>query len=93
MNKLLENNLTDTIKLINDTYIDDINILNMNSDTTKKVSNLKNGREEILKKNLIPSILKNLVKSAQKKQIKVCLHFASFVYTFGVNDVNKNRQK
>ena len=93
MNKLLENNLTDTIKLINDTYIDDINILNMNSDTTKKVSNLKNGREEILKKNLIPSILKNLVKSAQKKQIKSVVNNFTTLENIARNDEGKNEIK
>ena len=93
MNKLLENNLTDTIKLINDTYIDDINILNMNSDTTKKVSNLKTGRDEILKKGLIPSILKNLVKSAQNRQIKSVINNFTTLENIARNDEGKNEIK
>lgn len=56
------------MKLINDLYYDDFDAICLNFDTLKKISNLKVGREIILKKNLVPNILKNiLITSAYKK--------------------------
>lgn len=60
--------MIETVKLINDLYYDDFEAICLNFDTLKKISNLKVGREIILKKNLIPNILKNIkITSAYKK--------------------------
>lgn len=66
--KLIDSGLIETVKLINDLYYDDFDAICLNFDTLKKISNLKVGREIILKKNLIPNILKNIkITSAYKK--------------------------
>ena len=58
--KLLDSGLAETIKLVNDMYSDDIGVIAMNFDTMLKISNQKAGREFLIKKNLTPSILKNI---------------------------------
>ena len=60
INKLLDHGLAETLKLVNDLYSDDMKIMSMNFDTMKKVSNQKNGREFLVSKNLVPSILNNV---------------------------------
>ncbi len=66
--KLIDSGLIETVKLINDLYYDDFEAICLNFDTLKKISNLKVGREIIIKKNLIPNILKNIkITSAYKK--------------------------
>lgn len=66
--KLIDSGLIETVKLINDLYYDDFDAICLNFDTLKKISNLKVGREIVLKKNLIPNILKNIkITSAYKK--------------------------
>ena len=64
INKLLNAGLAETIKLVNDLYFDDIQVISINLDTMKKVSNQKTGREFLIKKGIIPSILKNVKKCA-----------------------------
>ena len=46
--------------VINDIYFDDVNVINMNFETMKKVSNLKSGRTELINKDVIPNILRRL---------------------------------
>ena len=70
INKLLDAGLAESIKLVNDMYSDDIVILRMNLDTMKKVSNQKTGREYLIKKGIVPSILNN-VKNAVIEEITV----------------------
>ena len=62
INKLLDAGLAESIKLVNDLYTDDIQVISMNLDTMKKVSNQKTGREFLIKKGIVPSILKNVQK-------------------------------
>jgi hypothetical protein len=71
--KLLDSGLIETVKLVNDLYIDDLEILLMNFETMKKISNLKMGREIILKKNLVPNLLKNIKVSARQKNAKAVI--------------------
>ena len=60
INKLLDAGLAETIKLVNDMYSDDMGVVRMNLDTMKKVSNQKAGREFLIKKGIVPSILKTV---------------------------------
>ena len=62
INKLLDAGLAETIKLVNDLYTDDIQVISTNLDTMKKVSNQKVGRDFLIKKGIVPSILKNVEK-------------------------------
>ena len=57
INNLLNSGLAEAIKLVNDMYSDDMAVVRMNLDTMKKVSNQKNGREFLIKKGIVPSIL------------------------------------
>ncbi len=67
INKLLEAGLAESIKLVNDLYCDDdITVLRLNLDTMKKVSNQKTGREYLIKKGIVPSILLNVKKCADR---------------------------
>ncbi|MBP5693836.1 MAG: hypothetical protein J6X03_00025, partial [Bacilli bacterium] len=52
--------LAETIKLVNDLYTDEIQVISINLDTMKKVSNQKTGREFLIKKGIVPSILQNV---------------------------------
>jgi hypothetical protein len=71
--KLLDSGIIETVKLINDLYVDDLEVLLMNFETMKKISNLKMGREIILKKNLIPNLIKNIKTAARHKNAKACI--------------------
>ena len=65
INKLLDAGLAESIKLVNDLYNDDIQVISTNLDTMKKVSNQKTGREFLIKKGIVPSILKNVQKCSE----------------------------
>ena len=58
--KLLKSGLAETIKLVNDLNPNDLNIIYLNFDTIKKVSNQKIGREFLIEKGLVSNILKNI---------------------------------
>ena len=60
--KLLNSGLAECIKIVNDVYSDDIQVISINIDTMKKVSNQKAGREFLVKKGIVPSILQNVKK-------------------------------
>ena len=62
INKLLDAGIAETIKLVNDMYSDDITIIRLNLDTMKKVSNQKNGRDFLIKRGIVPSILTTIKK-------------------------------
>ena len=68
INKLLDSGLAETIKLVNDLYSDDMPIIATNLDTMKKVSNQKIGREFLIKKGIVPSILKNVKKCCKRSR-------------------------
>ena len=57
INKLLDAGIAETIKLVNDLYSDDIYVIRLNLDTMKRVSNQKNGRDFLIKRGIVPSIL------------------------------------
>ena len=57
VNPLLDAGLAQTVKLVNDLYPNDMEIIALNFDTMKKVSNLKNGRDFLIDKGLVPNII------------------------------------
>ena len=57
IDKLLNSGIADTIKLVNDLYSDDPIIIRMNLDIMKRISNQKNGRQILIKKGIVPSLL------------------------------------
>ena len=94
MNKLLtENNLIDTIKLINDLYFDDVNVINMNFETMKKVSNLKSGRTELINKDVIPNILRNIKKCAENNNANGVLNGFNVLDNLSRNEYGKKSLK
>ena len=70
INKLLNAGLAESIKLVNDLYSDDIQVISTNIDTMKKVSNQKTGREFLIKKGIVPSILQNVKKCSDSLEPK-----------------------
>ena len=91
--KLLNSGIAEAIKLINDLYGDDINIIAMNFDTMKKISNQKTGREFLAQKGLVPSILANLKKCAEANNITGVLNGLSVLDNICRNDDGKNAVK
>jgi hypothetical protein len=91
--KLIESGLIETVKLVNDIYIDDQDIIYMNFDTMKKISNLKMGREFLIKKNLIPNLIKNIKFSAQQKDPKAVISGFSIVDNISRSDIGKDALK
>ena len=70
---LIESGLIETVKLINDLYFDNFEAISVNFNTLKKITNLKIGREILMKKNLIPNILKNIKLAANHKSSEVII--------------------
>jgi len=55
---------------VSDLYCDEFELIQMNFEIMKKISALKIGRETLIKKNLIPNILKNINLAAKLKNTK-----------------------
>jgi hypothetical protein len=91
--KLLDSGLVETVKLVNDIYIDDQNIITLNFDTMKKISNLKMGREILIKKNLIPNLIKNIKICAALKDPKAVMSGFGIVDNISRSDVGKDQLK
>ena len=70
---LLDNGLEETIKISEENFNDNLDMINMNFDTYKKISNQKVGRDFIIDKNLIENLIKNINKCAEKKDDKSVL--------------------
>ena len=66
VNKLLDAGIAETVKLVNDLYFDDIYVIRLNLDTMKRISNQKNGREFLIKKGIVPSILTTIKKCSNR---------------------------
>ena len=66
VNKLLDAGIAETIKLVNDLYSDDITVIRLNLDTMKKVSNQKNGRDFLIKRGIVPSIITTIKKCSDR---------------------------
>ena len=64
---LINSGVVEATKIINDLYDDYPDIVSLNLDTMKKISNNKLGREALTKKNMLSSILKSIIKSSENK--------------------------
>ena len=93
INKLLNAGLAETIKLVNDLYSDDIIVLRMNLDTMKKVSNQKTGREFLIKKGIVPSILMNVKKCSDRGDASAVFNGLIVVDNICRNDEGKKEVK
>ena len=93
IDKLLESGLIESIKLVNDLYSNDINIINTNFDTMKKITNLKKGRDYLINKNLIPNILKNIQNCSDKENSNSVINGLYVLDNLSRNDNGKNAIK
>ena len=93
INKLLNAGLAETIKLVNDLYSEDIIVLRMNLDTMKKVSNQKTGREFLIKKGIVPSILMNVKKCSDRGDASAVFNGLIVVDNICRNDEGKKEVK
>ena len=93
IDKLLESGLIESIKLVNDLYSNDINIININFDTMKKITNLKKGRDYLIHKNLIPNILKNIQNCSDKENSNSVINGLYVLDNLSRNDNGKNAIK
>ena len=93
INKLLNAGLAETIKLVNDLYTDDIQVISMNLDTMKKVSNQKTGREFLIKKGIAPSILLNVKKCSDSFESNAVFNGLIIVDNLCRNDEGKKEVK
>ena len=93
IDKLLESGLIESIKLVNDLYSNDINIININFDTMKKITNQKKGRDYLINKNLIPNILKNIQNCSDKENSNSVINGLYVLDNLSRNDNGKNAIK
>ena len=93
INKLLDSGLAETVKLVNDLYADDVNILSMNFDTMRKISNQKNGRDFLVKKNLVPSLLNNIKKCADHENPQAVINGFSVLDNLSRDEAGKEAIK
>ena len=93
INKLLDAGIAETIKLVNDLYSDDIIVIRLNLDTMKKVSNQKNGRDFLIKRGIVPSILTTIKKSAMRADANAVSNGLIVVDNLCRNDEGKKEVK
>ncbi|MBP3801733.1 MAG: hypothetical protein J6I85_06920, partial [Clostridia bacterium] len=93
INKLLNAGLAETIKLVNDLYSDEIQVISTNLDTMKKVSNQKTGREFLVKKGIVPSILLNVKKCSDSGEAGAVFNGLIVVDNLCRNDEGKKEVK
>ncbi len=91
--KLLNSGMVETVKLANDLYQDDTEIMTMNLDSMKKISNLRTGREFLLQKDLIPNLLKNIKKSAEQHNSKAVIAGFTIVDNLTKSEAGKEALK
>ena len=83
----------ETVKIINDLYPNDIDVITMNFDTMKKISNQKVGRDFLIKRGLVDSILKNITQCANLKNSKAVLSGLTVLDNLSRNDSGKEAIK
>ena len=93
INKLLDAGIAETIKLVNDLYADDIYVIRLNLDTMKKVSNQKNGRDFLVKRGIVPSILTTIKKCTQRGDANAVSNGLIVVDNLCRNDEGKKEVK
>ena len=93
VNKLLDAGIAETIKLVNDMYSDDIAVIRFNLDTMKKVSNQKNGRDFLIKRGIVPSILSTIKNCAKRADANAVSNGLIVVDNLCRNDEGKKEVK
>ena len=86
---LIEAGLPESIKIINEKYCNDMNIINANFEAMKKISNNKKGRNNLISE--IKNILKNLESCALNKNSKGIL--IGFLVLENICKDEKGREK
>ncbi len=93
VSKMLDSGLAETVKIINDLYPNDIDVITMNFDTMKKISNQKVGRDFLIKRGLVDSILKNITQCANLKNSRAVLSGLTVLDNLSRNDSGKEAIK
>lgn len=93
VSRMLDSGLAETVKIINDLYPDDVDVISMNFDTMKKISNQKVGRDFLITKGLVDSILKNINHCANLKNSKAVLSGLTVLDNLTRNDNGKEAIK
>ena len=70
---LINKGIVESTKLINDLYEDSPQILEINADTIKKISNNKVGREAMVKKNMLNNIVNKTEKMTENNNEEVAI--------------------
>jgi hypothetical protein len=89
MQKLIESGILETVKLVNDLYIEDTDIISVNVDTMKRITSNRAGREAVLRKNLIPNVLKNISTSSQQENTSAVMSGLSIIDNLTKSDEGK----
>ena len=80
--KLIDSGVIEALKLVNDLYADNSEfqeIIEINLDSIKKISNLKKGREILDKKNFLTSLLRTALKASEDKNENIVLSSMSII--------------
>lgn len=93
VSRMLDSGLAETVKIINDLYPDDVDVITMNFDTMKKISNQKVGRDFLITKGLVDSILKNINHCANLRNAKAVLSGLTVLDNLTRNDNGKEAIK
>ena len=91
--KLLDDGLADTVKKTDEMFPDDLEMINLNFDTLKKISNQKSGRDFIITKRLVESIIQNINKCTEKKNANAVLCGLAVLDNLCRNDSGKEAIK
>ena len=93
VNKLLDAGIAETVKLVNDLYADDIYVIRLNLDTMKRVSNQKNGRDFIVKRGIVPSILTTIKKCGGRSDANAVINGLTLADNLCRNEEGKKEVK
>ena len=93
VNKLLDAGIAETVKLVNDLYADDIYVIRLNLDTMKRVSNQKNGRDFIVKRGIVPSILTTIKKCGSRSDANAVINGLTLADNLCRNEEGKKEVK
>ena len=93
VNKLLDAGIAETVKLVNDLYADDIYVIRLNLDTMKRISNQKNGRDFIVKRGIVPSILTTIKKCGSRSDANAVINGLTLADNLCRNEEGKKEVK
>ena len=93
VSRLLNSGITDTVKIVNDTYTDDDGIMAVNFDTMKKISNQRVGRESLINKQLVRKALENIKECMKRRNYKAVFNGLTVIDNLCRNDNGKEAIK